>query len=232
MLLSAIVAVATCTIVEVVVGVDPVFIVEVVGTLAIATWTVHVVAELQSARAIERVIRVGSSAVVIGGVTFRMTPALGSDAVVIGAVRPTIYVGRDLVATLDSDEIIAVLFHEEHHRSTLAPLRAAALTGWLRMFGRAGAVRRLVLDRLTDLETTADMHALNRGSTPDALARALLVGGAPTGLTTAFSYAGDRRVEHLLLRSEGIVQPASRRLPVEWLPIAMVVVASVACSIG
>lgn len=225
-------AITWCVVVGALAGGDPMLVVEAVVGSAIGVWTLHVVHELAAAWRLERTLAANATHVVLCGVACRLTPALGIDAVVIGAFHPRIYVGSDLVRTLSDDEIEAVLYHEDHHRLTLAPLRATALTGWLRLFGRAAPVREVVLDRLADLETMADAEALRRGSTPGSLARAILKGGEPVGLPAAFSYAADRRVGHLLSYVEGNEPAGSRRLPYEWLPVAMFAVAAVGCHLG
>jgi hypothetical protein len=232
LVLAGVLAIAWCLIVGGVAGDHPIFIAEALAGSAIVLWAQYVIRELASAWRLERTWVADFVPLVSAGVVCRVTSLIGTDAVVVGAIRPRIYVGLDLVRALSEDELRAVLYHEDHHRKTLAPLRAAALTGWLRLFGRAAPVRHVVLDRLADLESMADAEALRRGSTPGALARALLKGGEPIGRQVAFSYAADRRVEHLLSHVEGDELADSRRLPYEWLPVAMVAVAAVACHIG
>lgn len=228
----ALAATTWCVVVGSIAGGDPMLVIEAIVGSAIGLWTVQVARELASAWRVERTMAAEATPTVICGVACLLTAALGTDAVVMGVVRPSIYVGFDLVRTLTADEIEAVLFHEDHHRLTLAPLRAAALTGWLRLFGRATPVRDLVLDRLADLETMADAEALRRGSSSSSLARALLKGGMPVGRSAAFSNAADRRVEHLLNHVDGDEPVGSRRLPYEWLPIAMFAVAAFGCHLG
>lgn len=229
---AAIGAVVWCVLVGGIVDGDPMLIVEAVGGSVLLLWMLQVARELLSMRRLEDMLATDAVPAVIGGVACRMTTALGADAAVIGVVRPRIYLGLDLVDRLTDDELEAVLYHEAHHRATRAPLRAAAITSWLRLFGRAGKVREVLLDRLADLETMADAEALRRGSTAGSLARALLKGGEPIGLTAAFSGAADRRVEHLLDHIEGDAPVGSRRLPYEWLPVAMFAVIGIACHIG
>ena len=212
-------------------GGDPLLPVEAVAGSAIVAWTLQVVREIAAAWQVERTLGAEATPVVIGDVACWLTPALGTDAVVIGALRPRIFVGLALVRTLSDDELEAVLYHEDHHRRTLAPLRAAALAGWLRLFGRAGSVRDALHDRLADLETLADAEALRRGSSPVSLARALLKGGEPIGLPVAFSYAADRRVERLLSQVASDPAADSRRPPYEWLPVVMFAVAALACHV-
>jgi len=225
-------AVGWCLILGGSAGGDPMLLVEAVIGSAISLWTFCVALELAAARRVERALVFEAIPAVIGGVPCRLTHALGTDAAVVGVLRPRIYVGFDLVRTLSHDEMKAVLYHEDHHRLTRAPLRAAALTGWLRLFGRATPVRRMVLDRLADLETMADTEAMRRGSTPGSLARALLKGDEPIGRPAAFSYAAERRVEQLLRHVAGAEPAGNRRLPYEWLPVAMFVVAAVGCHLA
>ncbi len=229
---SALAAVTWCFVLGGLAGGDPMFLVEAIAGSGFMLWAFLVVRELVAAWRVERTLAVDAIPVVIGGVACRLTPALGTDAIVVGAMRPRIYVGWDLIQTFSDDELEAVLYHEDHHRETLTPLRGAALTAWLRILGRAGPVRDVVLDRLADLETMADAEALRRGSTAATLARALLKGGDPHGLPAGFSYAADRRVEHLLSHVEGDDPVGSRRLPYEWLPIAMFAVAAVGCHLA
>jgi beta-lactamase regulating signal transducer with metallopeptidase domain len=225
-------AIAWCIVVGAIADGDPMLIVEAVVGSVILLWMLQVIRELLPLWRLAETLATEAVAIVIGGIGCRITPALGADAVVVGAIRPRIYVGADLVDRLTNDEIEAVLYHEEHHRLTRAPLRAAAISSWLRLFGRADRIRQLLLDRLADLETMADAEALRRGSTAGSLARALLKGGEPIGLTAAFSYAADRRVEQLLDHVDGDAPAGSRRLPYEWLPIAMFAVTAIGCHIG
>ena len=229
---SALAAVTWCFVLGGLAGGDPMFLVEALAGSGLTLWAFHVARELVAAWRVERTLEAAAVPTVIGGVACRLTRAIGVDAVVIGAFRPRIYVGFDLVRTLSAEELQAVLYHEDHHRATRAPLRAAALTGWLRLLGRAAPVRNIVLDRLADLETLADAEALRRGSTAGSIARALLKGGEPLGMPAGFSYAADRRVETLLNHVDGDEPAGSRRLPYEWLPIAMFAVAAIGCHLG
>jgi hypothetical protein len=175
---------------------------------------------------------VGADETVLFGVPCRITTALGADAVVVGTLRPEIYVGRSLFGALSAEEVRAVLYHEDHHRRTLAPLRAAALGAWLRLLGRCSAVvRGHILDRLADLETLADADAIRRGSTARSLARALLKGDA-SPQPVSFAYAAERRVGQLLARADGVSIDTARRLPYEWLPVLLLGVATLGCHIG
>lgn len=225
-------AIAWCIVVGGLASGDPMLIVEALAGSVTVAWGLLVVREVAVAARTERSLIPGAVSIDVRGVACNVTPALGADAVVIGTLWPRIYLGVDLVARMSKEELEAVVYHEDHHRATRAPLRAAALTGWLTLFGRAAPVRAVVLDRLADLETMADAEAIRRGATAGSLARALMKGGDRVGLTTAFSYAADRRVEELLAHADGSDHAASRRLPYEWLPVAMFAVSIVACHIG
>lgn len=231
-LVGAIAAAAACAAVGSIVGGDPMAILEVAGGLTFMAWAVVVGMELVRARQAGSTFERYATPAVLHGVACRVTRSLGTDAVVVGALRPRIYVGVHLIDTLSPDELEAVLFHEDHHRRSRAPLRAAALAGWMRLFGRAPAVRGVLLDRLADLETLADADALRRGSTASSLARALLKGEQPLSVPASFSYAANRRVGSLLEHAAGHARPASLRLPYEWLPVVMLAVTAVGCHLG
>jgi Zn-dependent protease with chaperone function len=213
------------------VGGDPMFAVEIGGVALAATWGGFVVRELVGSNQLARTLSVDASEIQLFGVLCRVTPALGTDALVVGSVRPRIVVGSRLVDALAQDELEAVVYHEDYHRRTRAPLRAAALSAWLHLLGRSGYIRGMVLGRLTDLETLADADAMHRGSSPRSLARALLKGDV--GLQpAAFSYAAVERVDRLLDRAAGVGIAASSRPPYEWLPVALLAVATLACHAG
>lgn len=166
--------------------------------------------------------------VMLFGVPCRVTGSIGADAVVLGPIRPTIFVGEALASSLSQDELRAVVYHEDHHRRTLAPIRSAALAAWLRLFGWSDSVQRLVQDRLAHLEVMADVDAMRRGVTPQALAGALLK-GEPSARPASFSYSAGERVERLLEHAQGGTMPAGDRLPCEWLPSAVLTIATLAC---
>lgn len=212
-------------------GGDPMLAIEVGGVALAVTWGGLVVREINSSNRLARALSSDAVETRIFGVPCRVTAALGADALVIGSIRPRIFVGASLASSLTPDELQAVIYHEDHHRRTRAPLRAAALDAWLRLLGRSQGIRGLVLDRLADLETLADADAMRRGATPSSLARALMK-GEPSPQPVAFSYASERRVEHLLNRAAGSSTIASGRLPYEWLPAAIVAVTTLACHAG
>lgn len=206
----------------------PMAAIEVAGMALLATWAGLVAWELVRSQRLAQALAQEAREVSMFGVRVRVTGGFESDAIVLGAIRPVIYMGAQMVATLSDDELRAVVLHEDHHRRTRAPLRAAALVGWLRLLGRSSRVRGILLDRLAELEALADADAIQRGSSPSTLARALLKGDV--GLQPAsFAYAAKRRVEHLLDRAAGIPVETSRRLPHEWLPVILVAGVTLGC---
>jgi hypothetical protein len=224
----AVLPITWCVAFGVLVGGDPMFAIEIGGAALTAIWAALVSGELLASRRLARVLATEACPAMLFGVPCTITPALGADAVVIGAIRPRIFVGTALVASLDAAELMAVIRHEDHHRRTHAPMRSAGLAAWLRLFGRLPIVHRVVANRMVDLEALADLDAIRRGSSPRSLARALLKGHQ--GLRpVSFSFAADRRVAHLLDRAAGIPSDVPAQLPLEWLPVALLAALAVAC---
>ncbi len=232
LVLAALVAVSWCLTIATFADGEPMLAIEATIASVITIWATSVVLELLAMRRLDRVLARDSQLTTISGVSCRVSGAIGADAVALGGLRPVIYVGRELIRRLTVDELEAVIFHEDHHRRTRAPLRAAAIGGWLRRFGRSTLIRDVLLDRLADLESMADADALRRGSAAGSIARALLKGDQPIGSPSAFSYGANQRVEHLLAHVVGSEPPAPQRLPYEWLPVAMVAVALIVCHVG
>lgn len=217
-----------CMLLGTLVGGDPMLAIEVGGTALGVAWAVLVVRDVVASQRLARALSVDAQDMSLFGVRCRVTPVLGTDALVVGSVLPRIYLGSHLVAALSDDELQAVVYHEDHHRRTRAPVRAAALAAWLRLLGCSETVRGVVLDRLTDLETLADADAIRRGSSARALARALLKGDL-SHQPVSFSYAADRRVARLLDRAAGVPIDAAGRLPFEWLPMVVLTLATFGC---
>lgn len=222
---------ALCLAVGAIVGGDPTLAVELVGGGLLILWTALLSWDLAASHRLASMLSVDADELVLAGVPCRVTPILGTDALVVGIVRPQIFLGVSLLGVLSDDELEAVVYHEDHHRRTRAPIRAAALGAWLRLLGRSEGVRGVVLDRLADLETLADSDAIRRGSSPQSLARALMKGEMSLQ-PVAFSYAADRRVARLLDRAAGVPVDAAGRLPYEWLPVALVTMATLGCHVG
>lgn len=220
-----------CVALSALLGGDPMLAVEVAGAALVVLWAAMVSRELVRSQRLSWSLAGDAHETTMFGVQFRVSPALDTDAIVVGSIRPVIYVGAELLAALSDDELRAVIYHEDHHRRTRAPVRAAALGAWLRLFGRSNRVRGVLVDRLSDLEALADADAIRRGSSPRSLARALLKGEA-SPQPVSFAYAAERRVGQLLDRAADVpVEPAGR-LPYEWLPVILLAVATVGCHVG
>lgn len=210
------------------IGGDPMLSLELAAGAVVGLWAAFLVREVLRSHRFAVALTRGARETRLFGVQCSVTDALGADAVVVGFIRPTIYVGVDLIAALSDEEIRAVLLHEDHHRRTRAPMRAAALAAWLRILGRSSRLREALLERLSDLEAMADTDAIERGSTPSSLARALLK-GHPSLQPVSFAYGAERRIEHLLGRAAGLPVDSGGQMPFEWLPIVVLTVAAVAC---
>lgn len=220
-----------CLALGAILGGDLMVALEIAGAAVAVLWAALIARELARSLRLAQALAADAQEATMFGVAIRITPALGTDAVVVGSLWPRIYVGSQLVGTLSDDEMRAVVLHEDHHRRTRAPLRAAALGAWLRLLGRSKRIRRVLLDRMTDLETLADADAIRRGSSPRSLARALLKGDA-SRQPVSFAYAAERRVEQLLDRAAGNRVQAAGRLPYEWLPVVVLAVVAFGCNAG
>lgn len=221
----------SCALLGAFVGGDPMIAVEIGAAAMAATWALIVVRDLFRHRHVERDLFASARETVLFGVQCHVTHALGTDALVLGSLKPRIFVGEQLIKTLSDDELRAVVFHEDHHRRTRAPLRAAALGAWVHLLGSSRWVRSVVLDRLADLESMADADAMRRGSSARSLAGALMKGEYSLQ-PVAFSYAADRRVQRLLDSADGVPSNISDRAPYEWLPIAALAAVALACALG
>jgi hypothetical protein len=205
---------------------DPFALFELAAATVTGLWSVRLLANLRRGRQMARAFAPISRWETVDGVEVRVLEGGGMVALVVGALRPVIYVGDELISELSSEELQAVLLHERHHAAIRAPLRAAAIEGWIGLVGRIGALRRALEDRLVDLERMADRHALAQGSSPAALARALLKTDRTSIGVAAASRGTSRRVAALLDVEAAMTdfQPAY-----EWLPLAVAVVAAAAC---
>ncbi|MBF8290080.1 MAG: hypothetical protein HW391_1048 [Chloroflexi bacterium] len=128
---------ALCIALGSLIGTDPMLVFE-LGTSGVAlAWAGLALRELLEGRRVAAALLVDARDVTLFDVPCSVTPGLGTDAVVVGFLRPRIFVGTALIGALATDELRAVIHHEDHHRRTRAPLRAAALAGWLRLLVRA-----------------------------------------------------------------------------------------------
>lgn len=222
---------ASCAVTALLAGGDPMLVVEIVAGTVGALWAALTLREIWAARTLGRRLASESADAIVGGVRCRILGNGSREAVVVGALVPTIYVGTSLLAVLDGDERRGVLLHEEHHRRTRAPLRAAALDAWLRLAGHPRILERFLKERLADLEVSADAYAMAAGATPGALASALLKGQPAASPGTAFADASERRIGALLDAARGVA-PRRRPPPLEWLPQAIVGVTVLSCHLG
>ncbi len=213
-------------------GGDAMLAVEVSGFAVLSIWVLVVVRDVLRGRRLAQALDRRSTRGAPAGMPCRIVRGGGRRALVLGVIRPTIYIGDELVAALDGDELQAVLLHEEHHRRTLAPLRAASLEAWLTLLGRMVPVRTVLLDRLTVLEEEADAAALRRGVDPGALASALLKSDPQLALGMSFTAASARRLRTLVAQADGTSQLEHPPLPYEWLPVAAIAVVTLACHLG
>lgn len=228
---STVLALAWCAMSGLLSGGDPMLVVEIAASAFLIVWATFILREVWSARTLGRRFASQSTDAIVGGVPCRVLGGMSHEAIVIGALAPIIYVGAGLLAVLDEEERRGVLLHEEYHRRTRAPLRAAALEAWLRLARRPRILERLLSERIADLEVGADAFAMAAGATPSALASALLKGQAGPAPGASFAGASERRIGALLDAARGS-PPRRRRPPLEWLPLAFVGVAVLGCHLG
>lgn len=221
--------VTSCTVVSWIAGDAARLLVDVALSAVIAAWIALLGRSLWEGRRLGETLASRSVATNLNGIRCRVVVGSERRAFVLGAIRPTIYVGETLMRSLDQDELQAVLLHEEFHRRTLGPLRAASIGAWLRLARPLTLVSPLLADRLVDLERAADRHALRHGATAAGMASALVkVEAVEGGVLVAFSSAADRRVGGLLEFTSGLTQTPDR-LPYEWLPAAAALSAVTIC---
>lgn len=184
---------------------------------------------IQAARA-EHALQGLSRPATIHGIACRVLRSGGNASFALGGIRAQVYVAQGTLDRLDSDEVAAVLLHEEHHRRTMAPLRAAAVESLLMLAGWIPFVRTAGRQRIIGLEIGADRWALQHGARAPVIAAALLkeTGGPSEPLGAAFAGAADARVHWLAASAEGRGATPST-LPWEWAPIVFTLVPLAAC---
>lgn len=227
LLLAFLSGAAWCLLVGPLASGDPIFVFEIAFGSVAVIWGAILAWNLARGQRLSRELDSISRFRMIDGIPVNVVPGAGRMALVLGSIRPRIYVGDELLNVLADEELAAVLLHEDHHRSIRAPLRAAALEAWVSIVGRHGAARRVLLDRLVDLEAMADRHAVANGCSRSALASALVKASPGVAGLSAVSYGTERRVRALLSRDQDLV--VGDRLPYEWLPIAVLLVTAAAC---
>ena len=211
---------------------DPLRAPELVGALVIAAWAAL------AARAVIRDVRLrtildrNASPMEADGIRCYVIRGGGRYAFVLGWLRPDIYVGSRLLADLQPEELLAVLRHEEHHRRTRAPMRAAALHAWATLLRFIDPVQDALADRLVDLEIEADKAAIDAGSSRVVVASALLKTEWLRMAGTSFTADPDRRIAWLVGSSPPGREDRRLRVPYEWLPFAMYLVVLAACHVG
>ena len=208
-------------------GGDPMLVIEAFSVAVLLIWTVIGLRAMLRGQRLARALDGRSASAVVAGVPCRVVRGGGRHAFVLGAIQPRIYVGDELMEALDTDELRAVLLHEDHHRRTLAPLRAAALGAWLTLVGRSASARTILLDRLTDLEEEADAAALRCGADASALASALFKADSSLALGVSFAAASAQRLRTLVALADGTEHVDEPRLPYEWLPVAIVAIVAI-----
>ena len=224
------------------IGVDPMIGVDLTLVGLLASWLVMVIHDGWVASRLGRALTATSAGGDVAGVACRIIPG-SHEAFVLGVLRPTMYVGKGLINDLSPRELRAVALHEEYHRRTYAPLRAAALRALLHLSAPSRTACSFIADRLADLEREADAFAMGHGSSPATLAAALVrVDAVASGASAAFAphagrgidfgAAGDRRVAAVLAAASGRPDRAAPLPPLEWLvPVAGLVVPLV-CSLA
>lgn len=122
----------------------------------------------------------------------------GAVACTAGPLAPKIFLGTHVLASLDHDELQAVILHERAHRLRLDPLWAA-LVGIVRALTPTSLVRPDVASHVeAHREIRADRAALRGGATRRALAASLLkVPASPVGVV-GFASVSELRVRALL----------------------------------
>lgn len=225
-------ALAWCSAVGVSIGVDPMLLIEVAGVAIVAIWAASLARDLRRADALRRRLDRMSYARTIDGVDLRVIRGGSAEALVLGVLRPTVYLGDASIHVLDDDELAAVIHHEDHHRQTFAPLRAAGVEAWLRIVWRWSAARGLLSARLAHLEASADAYAIGRGVKPASIAAALLKVDRQYASGSAFTGAADHRIQALIDAADGRPTTATVALPYEWLPLVLAIAFIVGCHLG
>lgn len=228
LVLGLLVGVAWCLVAAPYAGADPMLLFELISGGLATIWGVAMARNLLRGRRIGQELETLSEATTIDGIGVRVVAGGGRMAVVLGAVKPIIFVGDELLEILTDDERTAVLLHEDHHRASRAPIRAAAVEAWISILGRWDVATCVLRDRLADLEAMADQHAIDRGCSPASLAGALIKTDPSAAGLSAFSYAAERRI-HALLGVDRGTSTVAQGLPYEWLPIALASVIAAAC---
>lgn len=119
-----------------------------------------------------------------------------------GQQEPRIYLSRAAIESLDSDELEAVIRHEEHHRQAGDPFRTQALIALRAALGYLPATRRLVRTYLRQAEFAADDAALRNVPARTLLSAFVKLAGAsvPAGAVAGYTDFASARVARLTAR--------------------------------
>jgi hypothetical protein len=207
---------------------DPLMPVEMAGAAVLAAWLLEILGAGYRGHRLERSIGAVSRQAVVAGVPCRVMRDSGCSAFVLGTLRPRIYLGARLLTTLDTDEVRAVVLHEEHHRRTRAPLRIAALGAWRRLASSSERVRDALDARVAQLECDADRFALRHGVSRGAIAGALLK-TEPSAMGLGFAAQAQARVDHLLHPDIDRRRGHAHAMPFEWAPVVVALAITVFC---
>lgn len=203
---------------------DPLFGIEVAGVVLVATWVALAFALILRTAALARALDREAHDVEIAGYMCRVVPGNAPRAFAAGVLRPSIYLTSAAFDMLTPGERAAVVLHEVHHASTLAPVRAALVQAWQCGAWGVPRLQSVLAGRLADIEIEADRFALVAGASRRDLASALVkLDNEAMGL--GFSGGGDARVRALLAGSGR----RSTVEPVEWLPLLIMIALVVGC---
>ena len=157
----------------------------------------------------------------------RVVSELPNPAFTVGAVRPRIYVAREVAEYLSPDELAAVLAHEAAHVARRDPLRFSLLRFVSSMLFWLPALARLADDAFEDAEVQADDTAA-RGR-PLVLASAILRLAewplSPRFAAVTVNLHGRDLLDRRVKRLAGIEVPVESRLTrrsITWAAVAVV----------
>ncbi|MBN7798738.1 M56 family metallopeptidase [Parahaliea mediterranea] len=148
-----------------------------------------------------------------------------------GILRPQVYISRGLLATLNGEQLQAVLLHEQAHLQRRDNLRAALLQ-WATVFWPPRARRRLWRDLRQATEAACDQVAAAGADRADLVASAIarLSQAEPTGAAAPTARAGrDCDTDALLQRLEKLRSPqqAGAVAVGSWLMISLLAASQV-----
>lgn len=221
---------SACFLLTAVTGNDLMFVAEVGAASVVVLWSGLVVWNVSRGWLLGRRLRSSSSATIVAGIACRIIASGRVEAFSLG-LRPTTFLSERALLTLDQNQLRAVVLHEDHHRQSRAPLRAAVLEAWLVIAGRWRMLRAPLVLRLAALEAAADRYALERGATPEALASALLRMDRAAA-TPSFTGHAEHRIDQLLAAADGKPPLEPRHLPIEWLPALVLVAMAFGCRLA